>query len=69
MWAANKYLKYSLSKSGAIVGLDHSTALRACKIIEEKEDKHLDQWQAGARKRFKEKLKPFLKCDQTDSTR
>ena len=69
MWATNKHLKYSLTKAGGVVGLDHATALRACRIIEESDDRHLAGWQAQARKQFFENLTPLLRCDQTDSTK
>lgn len=59
-WAVNKYLKYPFSNTGALFGLDHATALRACKIIGTYEDKHLTEWQAYMRRKFIEKLNNLM---------
>lgn len=59
-WAVNKYLKYSFSTAGAIFDLDHATAIRACRIIETYEDKHLSSFQVEMRNKFKEKLQIII---------
>ena len=65
-WAAVKYLKYSTGRAGLILEYNHSTASRACKIIDHGT---LAYWQKEVKSKFINEISKYANLIRKDTDR